>query len=170
MHTPAGFEQFAAEVGELALALTLPPPPDGPPDFAALAEAAARHQITILAPPPQPCACEQYGGDGRACQPAAADDHERCARRGGVQHRAPEEVADGRGDAHPAVDVGQDPAEHRRRRGALKVRRHMTVRQEDRETAQRLVAPVKRSAYCWDTTDMALQPPPRATASVKGAS
>jgi hypothetical protein len=45
----------------------------------------------------------------------------------------------------------------------------MTVRQEDRETAQRLVAPVKRSAYCWDTTDMALQPPPRATASVKGS-
>ena len=26
----------------------------GPPDFAALAQAAARHQITILAPPPEP--------------------------------------------------------------------------------------------------------------------
>jgi quercetin dioxygenase-like cupin family protein len=54
LHTPAGFEQFAAEVGEPAQALTLPPEPAGPPDFAALAQAAARHQITILAPPPQP--------------------------------------------------------------------------------------------------------------------
>jgi quercetin dioxygenase-like cupin family protein len=54
LHSPAGFERFAAEVGEPAQALTLPPPPAGPPDFAALAEAAARHQITILAPPPQP--------------------------------------------------------------------------------------------------------------------
>ncbi len=52
LHTPAGFEQFAAEVGEPARALTLPPP-DGLPDFAALALAAARHRITILAPPPQ---------------------------------------------------------------------------------------------------------------------
>ena len=48
LHTPAGFEQFAAEVGEPARALTLPPPPAGPPDFAALAQAAARHGITIL--------------------------------------------------------------------------------------------------------------------------
>ena len=32
----------------------LPPPPAGPPDFAALAQAAAWHQITILAPPPEP--------------------------------------------------------------------------------------------------------------------
>ena len=54
LHTPAGFEQFATEVGEPAQALTLPPPPAGPPDFAALVQAAARHQITILAPPPQP--------------------------------------------------------------------------------------------------------------------
>jgi quercetin dioxygenase-like cupin family protein len=54
LHTPAGFEQFATEVGEPARALTLPPPSAGPPDFAALAQAAARHQITILAPPPQP--------------------------------------------------------------------------------------------------------------------
>jgi quercetin dioxygenase-like cupin family protein len=53
LHSPAGFERFAAEVGEPAQALTLPPPA-GPPDFAALAEAAGRHQITILAPPPQP--------------------------------------------------------------------------------------------------------------------
>ena len=54
LHTPAGFEQFAAEVGEPAQALTLPPPPAGPPDQAALAQIAARHHITILAPPPQP--------------------------------------------------------------------------------------------------------------------
>jgi quercetin dioxygenase-like cupin family protein len=54
LHTPAGFEQFATEVGEPAQALTLPPPPAGPPDFAALTRAAARHQITILAPPPLP--------------------------------------------------------------------------------------------------------------------
>jgi len=54
LHTPAGFEQFATEAGEPARALTLPPPPAGPPDFAELTQAAARHQITILAPPPQP--------------------------------------------------------------------------------------------------------------------
>ena len=54
LHAPAGFEQFAAEVGQPARALTLPPPPAGPPDLAALTQAAARHGITILAPPPQP--------------------------------------------------------------------------------------------------------------------
>ncbi len=53
LHTPAGFEQFAAEAGQPAQALALPPEPAGPPDFAALAQAAARHHITILAPPPQ---------------------------------------------------------------------------------------------------------------------
>jgi quercetin dioxygenase-like cupin family protein len=54
LHAPAGFEQFAAEVGETARTLTLPPPPAGPPDVAALAQVAARHGITILAPPPRP--------------------------------------------------------------------------------------------------------------------
>ena len=54
LHAPAGFEQFAAEVGQPARALTLPPPPAGPPDLTALAQTAARHGITILAPPPQP--------------------------------------------------------------------------------------------------------------------
>jgi quercetin dioxygenase-like cupin family protein len=54
LHTPGGFEQFAAEVGEPAPAATPPPEPAGAPDLAALAQAAARHGITILAPPPQP--------------------------------------------------------------------------------------------------------------------
>ena len=54
LHVPAGFERFAAEVGEPARALTLPPPAAGPPDQAALTETAARHHITILAPPPRP--------------------------------------------------------------------------------------------------------------------
>jgi quercetin dioxygenase-like cupin family protein len=53
LHIPAGFEQFAAEVGEPAQALTLPPQSAGPPDLAAVAQTAARHGITILAPPPQ---------------------------------------------------------------------------------------------------------------------
>jgi quercetin dioxygenase-like cupin family protein len=54
LHSPAGFEQFAAEVGQPAQTLTLPPEAAGPPDPAELAQAAARHGITILAPPPQP--------------------------------------------------------------------------------------------------------------------
>jgi quercetin dioxygenase-like cupin family protein len=54
LHTHSGFEQFAAEVGQPAQALTPSPGPAGPPDLAALARAAARHGITILAPPPQP--------------------------------------------------------------------------------------------------------------------
>jgi quercetin dioxygenase-like cupin family protein len=54
LHTPAGFEQFTAEVGQPAPALTLPPEPAEPHDLAALAQAAARHGITILAPPPRP--------------------------------------------------------------------------------------------------------------------
>jgi quercetin dioxygenase-like cupin family protein len=54
LHTPAGFEQFAAEAGEPAQTLALPPEPAGPPDLAALAQAGARYGITILAPPLQP--------------------------------------------------------------------------------------------------------------------
>jgi quercetin dioxygenase-like cupin family protein len=53
LHTPAGFEQFAAEVGEPAQALALAPQSAGLPGLAAVAETAARHGITILAPPPQ---------------------------------------------------------------------------------------------------------------------
>ncbi len=54
LHIPAGFEQFAAEVGQPAQNLELPPEPAAPPDLAALAATAARHHITILAPPPRP--------------------------------------------------------------------------------------------------------------------
>lgn len=54
LHMPGGFEQFAAEVGEPAEALTLPPEPAVPPDLAVVTQIAARHGITILAPPPQP--------------------------------------------------------------------------------------------------------------------
>jgi len=54
LHTPSGFERFAAEVGQPAHSLTLPPEPAGPPDLAVLARAAAPHGITILAPPPEP--------------------------------------------------------------------------------------------------------------------
>jgi quercetin dioxygenase-like cupin family protein len=53
LHIPAGFEQFAAEVGEPAQTLTLPPRSAGPPDLAAVAQTAARHGITIVGPPPQ---------------------------------------------------------------------------------------------------------------------
>ena len=48
--TPAGFEDFAAEVGEPATQRRLPDP--GPLDPAALGHAAALHQIEILGPPP----------------------------------------------------------------------------------------------------------------------
>lgn len=48
--TPAGFERFAADVGEPARQRRLPDP--GPVDPAALGHAAARHGIEILGPPP----------------------------------------------------------------------------------------------------------------------
>lgn len=47
---PAGLENFFVEMGEPALALTLPPA--GPPDFAKLTATAARYDIEILGPPP----------------------------------------------------------------------------------------------------------------------
>ena len=55
LHTPAGFEQFARRGWSAR-----PGPHPAPATrtdrriFAALARAAARHGITILAPPPQP--------------------------------------------------------------------------------------------------------------------
>jgi mannose-6-phosphate isomerase-like protein (cupin superfamily) len=48
--TPAGFEAFAAEVGQPAAALRLPDP--GPIDSAALGHAAGRHAVEVLGPPP----------------------------------------------------------------------------------------------------------------------
>lgn len=45
---PAGFERFAAEVGEAAREPVLPPP--APPDVEALLAAAARHHIEIVGP------------------------------------------------------------------------------------------------------------------------
>ncbi|MQA33523.1 cupin domain-containing protein [Modestobacter roseus] len=50
--TPAGFEQFAAAVGEPATERRLPDP--APVDPAALAHAAALHGLEILGPPPSP--------------------------------------------------------------------------------------------------------------------
>ncbi|TDD22190.1 cupin domain-containing protein [Kribbella turkmenica] len=50
LHMPAGFEDFAAEVGRPALARTLPPEPAAPPDLAALTRTAAGHGISILGP------------------------------------------------------------------------------------------------------------------------
>ncbi|KAA9159437.1 cupin domain-containing protein [Amycolatopsis acidicola] len=49
--TPAGFERFAAEVGEPARQRRLPDP--GPVDPTTLGHAAARHAIEILGPPPR---------------------------------------------------------------------------------------------------------------------
>jgi quercetin dioxygenase-like cupin family protein len=46
---PAGFDRFVAEAGVPAEARTLPPPLDGPPDIAALAETAKKYGIEILA-------------------------------------------------------------------------------------------------------------------------
>ena len=51
---PAGFDRFVAEVGVPAEARTLPPPPDGPPDIAAIAAIAAKYGIEILGPPGPP--------------------------------------------------------------------------------------------------------------------
>jgi quercetin dioxygenase-like cupin family protein len=48
---PAGFEDFMRAAAEPAGALTLPPPPAGPPDPARLAALAAEHGIEILGPP-----------------------------------------------------------------------------------------------------------------------
>ena len=48
---PGGFDGFVRMVGEPTTTLTLPPPPDGPPDMGALVAAAAQFGIEILGPP-----------------------------------------------------------------------------------------------------------------------
>jgi quercetin dioxygenase-like cupin family protein len=51
---PAGFDRFVAEVGVPAETRTLPPPPGGPPNIAAIAAIAANYGIEILGPPGPP--------------------------------------------------------------------------------------------------------------------
>lgn len=50
---PAGFDRFVAATGRPAEAVTLPPPPDGPPDIAGLVAAAREHGMDVLGPPLQ---------------------------------------------------------------------------------------------------------------------
>ena len=48
---PAGFERFVRTVGEPAPRLEIPPAPSEPPDFDALAAAAAQFDLKIIGPP-----------------------------------------------------------------------------------------------------------------------
>ncbi|UOY03490.1 quercetin 2,3-dioxygenase [Blastococcus sp. PRF04-17] len=48
---PGGFDRFVVATGRPAEALTLPPPPDGPPDMGALVAAARQHGMEVLGPP-----------------------------------------------------------------------------------------------------------------------
>ena len=48
---PSGFDRFVRTTGRPAGGVTLPPPPDGPPDMAALVTAAREEGIEILGPP-----------------------------------------------------------------------------------------------------------------------
>lgn len=49
--TPAGFEHFAAEMGEKTRVLTLPPP--GAPDIPKLLSIAPKYNFEIVGPPPE---------------------------------------------------------------------------------------------------------------------
>lgn len=51
VNSPAGFEDFVAAAGEPAAELTLPSPPQEPPDFERIGALAAEHGIEILGPP-----------------------------------------------------------------------------------------------------------------------
>jgi hypothetical protein len=53
VNSPAGFERFVAAAGRPAETLTLPPPPESPPDLERLATVAAEHGIELLGPPGQ---------------------------------------------------------------------------------------------------------------------
>jgi quercetin dioxygenase-like cupin family protein len=50
--TPAGLDQWFFETGVPAESLTLPPPPDGPPDVAAIVASLQRYGTETLGPPP----------------------------------------------------------------------------------------------------------------------
>lgn len=51
LSVPGGFDRFVDATGRPAEAATLPPPPDGPPDMAALVAAAREHGMEVLGPP-----------------------------------------------------------------------------------------------------------------------
>jgi hypothetical protein len=48
---PGGFDRFVIATGHPAEDATLPPPPEGPPDMAALVGAAREHGMEVLGPP-----------------------------------------------------------------------------------------------------------------------
>lgn len=50
--TPAGLDQWFFETGEVAGALTLPPPPAGPPDVDAIVASLMAYGTETLGPPP----------------------------------------------------------------------------------------------------------------------
>lgn len=50
--TPAGLDQWFFETGEPAGALTLPPPPDGPPDVAMIVASLQAYGTETVGPPP----------------------------------------------------------------------------------------------------------------------
>jgi quercetin dioxygenase-like cupin family protein len=52
LNTPAGHEEFFRAMAEPATSHELPPAPDGPPDMARMAAAAADAGFEILGPPP----------------------------------------------------------------------------------------------------------------------
>jgi quercetin dioxygenase-like cupin family protein len=54
LSTGSGFDRFFFATGEPAGALTLPPPPEGPPDIPALVAASAEHGVHLVGPPPAP--------------------------------------------------------------------------------------------------------------------
>jgi quercetin dioxygenase-like cupin family protein len=49
-YLPGGIDKFFAEVGEVALSRTIPPPSDEPPDFELIVSTAARYGMNIEAP------------------------------------------------------------------------------------------------------------------------
>lgn len=50
IYAPGGMDEFFTEAGEPAQSREIPPPPDAPPDFEALAAIAARHGLELRAP------------------------------------------------------------------------------------------------------------------------